>query len=233
MNRHSLQFEGSRFSRQEGDFSTYSGGATLFCEAEDDFQLSFGSSVIEPPEHTVSTTSDEVLDVEQTNTRNRTREGDLLNYYYDLVSCDVSDPAAVNMPSIYRMGSQLFPLSFAAYTVVVQEGCSDLIDSIFSGSRIEIEVSARAFSEIEGKDIRKQIDQIISLAQAVYQSLSKITIDFYGDPEFPDWQKFRFFLTVPGRPKQVLTEEKKFKKLLRKILDNNTRELFTLSYNFE
>jgi hypothetical protein len=208
------------------------------------FQSSIKFSENEIEENDAITISKEVS--RGAKTSRRWAKG-LQNRFCDPILSDYTGQTIVHFKDALPISRSTFPVryrtlsmreGFSAYVVVPHEVFSEPIDSVIDcfgedGLRVAVQISKEASSEIQSRGIGKQIRQIAKMAQNSYKSVSRIDVDYYRDPEMPEWQKLRFSFTVSGEPGKILSDEKHFKTLLRKAINDDIRELFTLSYNFE
>jgi len=94
-------------------------------------------------------------------------------------------------------------------------------------------VSPQAIIEGEEKNLTKDLETAVRIAEESYSTLKRINVNIEHDPEILDRKTIRFTLRVSGEPETVLEDETLFRQHLRSNIDACVRELITVTYNWE
>ena len=94
-------------------------------------------------------------------------------------------------------------------------------------------VAPQVIAESEEKNLTKDLETAVKIAEESYSTLKSIDINIEHDPEILDRKTIRFTLTVSGEVDAILEDEALFKRHLRSDIDTRARELITVTYNRE
>jgi hypothetical protein len=94
-------------------------------------------------------------------------------------------------------------------------------------------IAPQVIAESEEKNLTKDLETAVKIAEESYSTLKRIDINIEHDPEILDRKTIRFTLTVSGEVDAILEDEALFKRHLRSDIDTRARELITVTYNRE
>lgn len=98
---------------------------------------------------------------------------------------------------------------------------------------IPTSVSPQVIIESEEKNLTKELETAVRIAEESYSTLKAIDVNIEYDPEIVDRKTIRFILTVSDKPELVLKDEFKFKDKLYSTLDIKTCEQITTTYKWK
>ena len=94
-------------------------------------------------------------------------------------------------------------------------------------------ISPQVIIESEEKNLTKDLEAAVRIAEESYSTVKAIDVNIEHDPEIVDRKTIRFTLRVSGKPETVLEDETLFRQRLRSNIDVCVRELITVTYNWE
>jgi len=98
---------------------------------------------------------------------------------------------------------------------------------------IPTDVAPMVIAESEEKNLTKELETAVRIAEECYSTLKAIDVNIEYDPEIVDRKTIRFTLTVSDKPELVLKDEFKFKDKLYSTLDIKTCEQLTTTYKWK
>ncbi|GAI19562.1 unnamed protein product, partial [marine sediment metagenome] len=94
-------------------------------------------------------------------------------------------------------------------------------------------VAPQVIAESEEKNLTKDLETAVKIAEESYSTLKSVDINIEHDPEIVGRSRIQFTLTVSGEPDLVLKDEFKFKENLYSTLDPQTCEQITTTYRWK
>ena len=138
-------------------------------------------------------------------------------------------------PHQTRFSPDFFNIKKSVTYVVGRHPASPLEQQqLFKTKRtIPTTVSPQVIIEGEEKNLTKDLETAVRIAEESYSTLKAIDVNIEYDPEIVDRKTIRFTLTVSGKPELVLKDEFKFKDKLYSALDIKTCEQITTTYKWK
>ncbi len=93
-------------------------------------------------------------------------------------------------------------------------------------------VAPQVIVESEEKNLTKELETAVKIAEESYSTLKAIDVNIEHDPEIVDRRTIRFSLTVSGEVDTIIEDEALFKRCLRSNIHARARELITVTYNY-
>lgn len=93
-------------------------------------------------------------------------------------------------------------------------------------------VSPQVIIESEEKNLTRDLETAVRIAEESYSTLKAINVNIEHDPEIADRKTIRFSLTVSGEIDTIIEDEALFKRHLRSNIRPCARELITVTYNY-
>lgn len=139
------------------------------------------------------------------------------------------------LPHRTRFSPDFFNIKKSVTYVVGRHPASPLEQQqLFKTKRtIPTTVSPQVIIEGEEKNLTKDLETAVRIAEESYSTLKRIDVNIEHDPEILDRKTIRFTLRVSGEPETVLEDETLFRQHIRSNIDACVRELITVTYNWE